>query len=191
MSNYFSYFPTINHDLKDNNIKTTLTNVMRRFKVQSKTKTTVGVYYDYIMQEGDRPDTIAEKYYGNENLAWLVLHYNDILDPYYDLPLYGHDFTKFIKEKYGSVSIANATVKYYYKILEEEKITITGAKLPRREIRVDLKTYNSLSGTPNLRRSQSVYEYEEELNNDRKKIKLLDRKYVNQVIKELQTVLGE
>ncbi len=191
MSNYFSYFPTTEHDLKDTNVKTTLTNVLRRFKVQSKAKDTVSSYYEYTMQEGDRPDTIAAKYYKDENLAWLVLHYNDIIDPYYDLPLYGHDFTKYIREKYGSVSTASSTVKYYFKILEEEKLLIDGTKLPRREVRVDLKTYNSLAGTPNLRRTQSVYEYEEELNDEKKKIKLLDKKYVNQIVKELQTILGE
>mgnify|MGYP001190856201 CR=1 FL=1 len=189
MSNYFSYFPTIQHDLKDTNVKTELTNVLRRFIVKSKAKDTIGTYYDYIMQEGDRPDTIAAKYYGDENLAWLVLHFNDILDPYYDLPLYGQDFPNFIKEKYGSVTTANSTVKYYYKILEEEKLLIDGTKIERREVRIDLKTYNSLAGTPNLRRSQTVYEWEEELNEDRKNIKLLDKRYVTQIIRELATVL--
>tara|TARA_B000000532_G_scaffold243405_1_gene239445 strand:+ start:3440 stop:4012 length:573 start_codon:yes stop_codon:yes gene_type:complete len=189
MSNYFSYFPTIQHDLKDTNVKTELTNVLRRFKVRNKVKESASTYYEYTMQEGDRPDTIAAKYYGDENLAWLVLHYNNIIDPYFELPMYGHDFTKYIKTKYGSVTTANATIKYYYKILEEEKVLIDGTRIPRREVRIDLKTYNSLAGTPTLRRVQSAYEWEEELNDEKKKIKLLDKRFVNQLTRELATVL--
>ena len=96
MSNYFSFFPTIQHDLKDESKRTELTNILRRFRVVPKVKSTVSVYYDYEVQEGDRPDTIAEKYYGDANLSWIVLHYNDIIDPYYDWPLFGRDFTQYI-----------------------------------------------------------------------------------------------
>ena len=73
MSNYFSFFPTIQHDLKDINKKTELTNILRRFKVKTKVKDLVGTYYDYTMHEGDRMDTIAERYYGDSNLAWVIL----------------------------------------------------------------------------------------------------------------------
>ena len=187
--NYFSNFPTTLHDLKDTNVKTELTNILRRFKVRPKAKDTVATYYDYIMQEGDRPDTIAAKYYGNEKLAWLILLFNDIIDPFYDLPLYGQNFPDYIKVKYGSVQTANATVKHYYKILEEEKLLIDGTRLPRREVICDLATYNSLAGTPTLRRSETVYEWEEKLNEDKKKLKLLDKRYVPTLLKEIASVL--
>ena len=53
MSNYFTFFPTIEHDLKDTNQKTELTNILRRFRVRLKTKSIASVYYDYTVQEGD------------------------------------------------------------------------------------------------------------------------------------------
>ena len=187
MSNYFSFFPTIQHDLKDESKRTELTNILRRFRVVPKVKSTVSVYYDYEVQEGDRPDTIAEKYYGDANLSWIVLHYNDIIDPYYDWPLFGRDFTQYIISKYGSVTNATSTVKHYYKILAEENMLFNGVKLAREEIRIDLKTYNSLA--PASRRAETQYEYEETENDKKRRIKLLDNRYANQLIKEISSVL--
>ena len=188
MSNYFTFFPTIEHDLKDTSQKTELTNILRRFRVKPKTKSIASVYYDYTVQEGDRPDTIADKYYGSSKLSWIVLHYNDIIDPYYDLPLFGRDFANYITEKYGSITTAMSTTKFYYKILEEAKVLIDGTRVPRREIVVDLKTYNTLSATS--RRSETVYEYEERLNEDKKNIKILNRTHLNQLVKEVKSVLA-
>lgn len=189
MSNYFTFFPTIQHDLKDENKSTELTNILRRFRVKPKTKSMTSVYYDYTVQEGDRPDTIADKYYGSSKLSWIVLHYNDITNPYYDWPLFGREFTQYIIDSYGSVTSATSTVKHYYKILAEENVLFNGVKQAREEIRIDLKTYNSLSGTPHLRRSETQYEYEEAQNEKRRRIKILDRRYANQLIKELASVL--
>lgn len=190
MSNYFTFFPTIEHDLKDTNQKTELTNILRRFRVKPKTKSIASVYYDYTVQEGDRPDTIAEKYYGSSKLSWIVLHYNDIIDPYYHWPLFGKEFTQYIIDKYGSVTSATSTVKHYYKILAEENVLFNGVKQAREEIRIDLKTYNSLASTPLLRRAETQYDYEEAENEKKRRIKILDKRYANQLIKELASVLN-
>ena len=64
-----------------------------------------------------------------------------------------------------------------------------GVKQAREEIRIDLKTYNSLASTPLLRRAETQYEYEEAENEKKRRIKILDRRYANQLIKELGSVL--
>ncbi len=188
MSNYFSFFPTIQHDLKDINKKTELTNILKRFKVKTKVKNLVGTYYDYTMHEGDRMDLIAQRYYGDSNLAWVILHFNDIIDPYYDLPLFGKQFSDYITEKYGSVTTARATTKNYFQILQQEKVLSDGTRIPKEKIVVDLKTYNTLSASN--RDSESVYDFEERLNDDKKKLKILDKRYLNQLVKEVKSVLA-
>jgi len=188
MSNYFSFFPTTSHDLKDVNRVTEVTNILRRFKVRTKVKNIVGTYYDYTMHEGDRMDSIAERYYGDSNLAWVILHFNDIVDPYYDLPLFGKQFSDYITEKYGSVTIARATIKNYFRILQQEQLLIDGTRIPKEQIVVDLKTYNTLSASN--RDSESAYEFEERLNDDKKNLKILDKRYLNQLVKEVKSVLA-
>jgi hypothetical protein len=39
------------------------------------------VFYPYIVTEGERPETIAAEYYGDENYAWLIFMSNNIKDP--------------------------------------------------------------------------------------------------------------
>ena len=189
MSKYFTYFPKTLHDLRNTGRKTEVTNILRRFKVKDKLQDRVGLFYDYSIQEGDRPDVIAEKFYGNANYAWLVLHYNDIIDPFFDWPLFGDDFNRFIIGKYGSLATAQATVKNYYKIIREASVLNDGTRLERYELAVDQTTYNSLS--PTVRRSESAYDWEVEQNENRKQIRLLEPRYVSQAIDEVETILQE
>ena len=85
MAGYFSYFPDTFHDLRNTGSKTQVTNILRRFKVKDVLQDRADIFYEYSIQDGDRPDIIAEKFYGNANYAWIVLHYNDIIDPFFDL----------------------------------------------------------------------------------------------------------
>ena len=133
MSNYFSFFPTIQHDLKDINKKTELTNILRRFKVKTKVKDLVSTYYDYTMHEGDRMDTIAERYY-DSNLAWAILHFNDIIDPYYDLPLFVQRFSNYITEKWSQLQQLEQLQKIIFKILAREKVLIDVGRFQENEL---------------------------------------------------------
>ena len=189
MSNYFSYFPTTLHDLRNTGRKTEVTNILRRFKFRASLQDRTDVFYEYNIQHGDRPDTIAEKYYGNPNYAWIVLHFNNIIDPVFDWPLFDPDFDRYIASKYGSIATAQAQIKNYYKIIRRESVRYDGVKIPKLELVVDLTTYNATD--PTLRRSESAYDWEQELNENRKQIRLLEKRYLAQVIDEVETILQE
>ena len=85
----------------------------------------------------------------------FVLHYNDIIDPFFDCPLFGEDFNRFIVAKY-SISSAQSTVKNYYQI--PKKSLYATMRVPAREVVVDLTSFNSLSTTD--RRSETQYDFE-------------------------------
>ena len=187
MSEYFSYFPTIQHDLTNIGQQVTLTNVLRRFIVRSEVTERSDVFYEYDVQEGDRPDIIAEKYYGDADLAWLVLHFNTIIDPIFDFPLFGKDFEQYIKGKYGSIPEAQSTVHEYRQILNEASVKYDGTKIPERYVVVDLTTYNTLPTTS--RRTIYKYDWELEENEKKRKIKILDRRYLDKVRDEVESVL--
>lgn len=189
MSEYFSYFPTTQHDLTNIGQEVTLTNVLRRFVVRSDVRERSDVFYEYDIQSGDRPDTIAEKYYGDADLAWLVLHFNEIDDPIFGWALFDQDFDNYIKGKYGSIPEAQAEVHEYRQILNEAEVKFDGTKVPKRTVVVDQTTYNSLS--PTVRESISKYDYEVEQNDARRKIKILDKRFLDKVRDEAITVLRD
>jgi len=189
MSRYFRYFPTVQYDLVKNGNPVTLTNIMRRFVVDSKLKDQVDIFYDYTIQAGDRPDVIAEKYYGDANLAWLVLHFNDITDPFFGWGLNDTDLENYIRGKYGSIPAAQAEVHEYRQVLNESQTQYDGTVIPKRYVVVDQTTYNSLA--PENRESVSKFDWEIEQNDKRRQIKILDKRFVDQVIGEVKTILKD
>ena len=189
MAFYFRPFPLINYDIKKNKLPLLLTNVTARYKIRDILKNKVAIYYDYIVKDGDRPDTIAFKYYEDETLDWLIYIVNDIIDPYYDWPLDQDAFNKYIRTLYGSVSGAKGTVFEYRKIITKQKVLFDGTNVPERYVVVDQNTYNTLAA--DLRREVDAYEYYEEENNNKRRIRLLDKRFAANVKSEVEVIFGD
>ena len=189
MAFYFRPFPKIQYDLKKNKLPLLLTNVTARYKIRDILKNKVAIYYDYIVKDGDRPDNIAFKYYEDETLDWLIYIVNDIIDPYYDWPLDQDAFNKYIRTLYGSVAGAKGTVFEYRKIITKQKVLFDGTNVPERYVVVDQNTYNTLAA--DLRREVDAYEYYEEENNNKRRIRLLDKRFAANVKSEVEVIFGD
>ena len=189
MAFYFRPFPLINYDIKKNKLPLLLTNVTARYKIRDVLKNKVAIYYDYIVKDSDRPDLIAFKYYEDETLDWLIYIVNDIIDPYYDWPLDQDAFNKYIRTLYGSVAGAKGTVFEYRKIITKQKVLFDGTNVPERYVVVDQNTYNTLAA--DLRREVDAYEYYEEENNNKRRIRLLDKRFAANVKSEVEVIFGD
>ena len=185
----FRSFPKVNYSLKKNKNFELLTNITLRFKVRDIIKNRTAIYFDYVVKDSDRPDIIASKYYDDPSLDWIIFLVNDIVDPYYDWPLKQDAFNKYMTTLYGSVSGAQATVYEYRKILNSQSVLFDGTIIPERYVVVDLNTYNGLA--TNARREVDAYEYYEELNNKKRQIKLLDKRFASDVKSEVELIFGE
>lgn len=96
---YFKYIPKTEYgdDL--------VTNVMARGKVREFIKNNVDVFYEYLIQDGQKPEFVADFYYGGVKFVWLLFYANDIFDPLYDWPLDSNDFPRYVQQKYRSGEI--------------------------------------------------------------------------------------
>ena len=187
MSNYFSYFPKTTHDLKQDGTLVNVTNILKRFKIRENVETRLDLFQEYNIKDGERPDVVAEIFYENSNYAWIILLYNKMIDPIYEWPLFGKDFTNYITNKYGSVTTAMSTTKKYYRILYQGFTKIDSTRVPTKKLEVDLTTYNSLGG--NDKSLQTAYEWEVELNDERRNIRMLDEIHLDRLIDEVSTIL--
>ena len=76
---YFQTFPQIaSNDYNGNSI--TLTNLMVRSELIPSLARNPALFYSYDIQDGDTPEIIAEKYYGDPYRYWIVLYGNQIMD---------------------------------------------------------------------------------------------------------------
>jgi hypothetical protein len=186
MPHLFKEFPKVNYDIKKNGKLEVVTNIMLRFKISEAIKSRKVIYYDYNVQDGERPDVIAYKYYGDATLDWVILIVNNVIDPNYDWPLSNHALEKHIIDKYGSLATAHSTVHEYRKILNEQSRLFDGTIIPKRTLVVDQTTYASLSAT--VKESISKYTYEQELNESKRQIKLIDADFISNIVNQYESV---
>jgi hypothetical protein len=101
MAKYFNYFPKT---LYTSNNSTTgldsVTNIIARFAFEKGLKENSSVFYKYNIKDSDTPEIIAYKFYGNVERQWVVLLFNDIIDPQFDWPFESNQLITYIDKKY-------------------------------------------------------------------------------------------
>jgi hypothetical protein len=100
--NYFKSLPRTQYDINNNGTVKLVTNILTRIARKSNIALTGGLFYNYTMQEGDTPEIIADKYYGNINYHWVVMLINNAYHNVYDFSLSMDNFNAYINDKYGS-----------------------------------------------------------------------------------------
>ena len=113
---YFNTLPkVVTTDNNNNNI--ILTNLLARVNVIPELLKNPLLYYSYDIQEGETPEIIASKYYGSPDNFWIIMFFNQLLDPEWDWPLSYANFSAYITDKYGSAAAAQSQIARYEKII--------------------------------------------------------------------------
>ena len=100
---YFKQFPTIPYDSHGTGKFKDVKNLLRRVAIRSKVKTNTMVYDTYDVKNGETPESIAFKLYGDAELHWVIMLVNDITDRYHDWPMSEAQFLQFVNDKYDNV----------------------------------------------------------------------------------------
>ena len=182
MANYFRSIPSINYDIWGTEPRhyQSVTNIMKRVKFKPEVLEDISEYYPYFVKDGERPDIISYNQYDTVAFSYLILLINGIQDPIFDWPLSTQQFEQYILNKHGSVNSAMTTTKYYYQIVRAEVVrTGTSERVPEVKFIVDETTYNALDMT--LRKTQTIYDWEDELNNDKKEIRLISPNFIHDI----------
>ena len=145
MAKFFDYFPKIYYDINKNPISNykLATNILVRTRLVREVLVNSGSYRYYTIRDGDRPEILADKAYGDPEAHWIILYANDILDPQYDWPMDSRTFVKHIKDKYGSIEAAKTGVHHYEKVIE--RLNSTTNTTTTKRIKVDKNAYYVLS----------------------------------------------
>jgi hypothetical protein len=195
------YFDTLPKIIKTdpNGNSTLMVNLIARCSVIPDILKNPLVYYSYDIQEGDTPEIIAYKYYGDSYRYWIVLYVNQILDPQWQWPLQSSVLESYILDKYDFN--AKATTHHYEKIITKVDLRTNTTTIDKYII--DQQSYNSLqTGTfersmatgqfsiTTSRKIVSYYDYEIELNESHTNIKLLNSIYVGELEKQFKKLMA-
>ena len=173
---YFDAFPVIPYDAKgDLNFKD-VTNLLRRVGMRAKLKSNTSLYDTYDVKEGETPEMIAHKLYGDTELHWVILIINDITDRYHQWPMTGGQFLDYLNDKY-----TNPDGIHHY-----ESTQTSGDTKVKIEVfnEVDDDAYTGLTPITNR-------EYEENEQDKRRKIRLVDPSFIEQFVDEFKKLMNE
>jgi len=175
---YFNEFPVINYNLSgvSGNTKE-ITDIWRRVKVRSKIANNVALFDKFDVPEGDSPETVAYKVYGDAEYFWVVTLMNNIVNRYYDWPLDEYNFQQYVEDKY-----ANPDAVHHYEITQSSgKQTGDGP--------ADYTHKVECNATEPGAESVSNIEYERRLQDKKRQIKLLQPNYLNNFIDEFRRLI--
>jgi len=172
---HFYYYPQIEYS---NN---TAVNLMVRGKIRDVVISQTGLYYKYRIAGGIRPDIISTKYYGNPTFTWAIFYANNIFHPIHDWPMEELAFNKYLETKYGmSYPRGGLDAVHHYEMEDLETKT---------KFIVDEAAYKNGANTANLRfKAVSIYDYEFNLNEAKRDIVILEKRFINQITNELNVL---
>ena len=103
---YFSIVPNISYDEKPISYPfsesdfVTAKNFFRRYKLNDDVFSNAVFFRKYAIEEGERPDTIAQKAYGNPFYDWIILLTNNMVNAKYDWPMSNYEIYKVLESEY-------------------------------------------------------------------------------------------
>jgi len=197
---YFNTLPKILYTDKTG-VSKIFTNLMARVSMIPDTLQNPLVFYDYDVQEGDTPEIIAYKYYGDSYRYWMVLFANQILDPQWQWPMNSQTFESYIQNKYPDID-PNEEIHHYLKTVTTTDNS-TGT-VTTDNIIIDETAYNALARTTTTYTLPSGYtttvvtdksfitviEYEQDENEKNRNIKLVNARYADQLEKEFKSLMA-
>ena len=160
----------------------TVKNLFKRGKLKENVAADATLFSKYQVKGDDRPDQVAFKFYGDENLDWLVMLSNNILNLQNEWPLLQAEFDRYLIDKYETYENLNSV--HHYETIEIK--SSTGVVIVPAGLTVDSNysvTYfdwiTELEVTENnIVTPITNLEYEEQLDDKKRNIFLLKNEYV-------------
>ncbi len=165
---YFEKFPVYQYDLEDTQEQVLITDILRRVNLRSNVAANTQVFDFYTVKDGEQPDIVADKYYGDPELHWVIVTINNITSRY-DWPLDQVALSSFVSDKYADVN----GIHHY-------EINATSGDTTKK-LQVSSDTTGAVAVTN--------FEYEQTENDNKRNIKLLDRAYVTKFTEEFRNLI--
>jgi hypothetical protein len=191
-TNFFESFPLISYTLDDGDSEQVVKDIFRRAVLSKEFLDNHSYFELYDILDGETPEEFAYRYYGTQDLHWLVLLTNNIQDPRFEWPLSNDDLYKTVVSKYGTekdvftinkaVNTKGYQIETFFLLAEDST-----HKHPKR-ILVDLPDTEQINVPISYKESDigtdfiSNYEVELAKNESRRRIQVLKPQIVQEVV---------
>lgn len=161
---YFNKFPTIFYDfnIKGKSVLKPVKDITNNVRLRTAILENILLFDEYDIQEGETPEIIAAKFYGNPEYHWVIMLCNQRYNYTTDFPKTQRSLEEYINAKYDEPYGA-----HHY---EDEKGFIVNSDTP---------------GAVPI----SNYQYEDRLNETKRRIKMISPKLLQQVLNQFKDIM--
>jgi len=199
---YFSSFPYVlypNFVDETGNVNLILKNITTRIVRRESLIDDKSIFYKYFIRAGEDIESISNDLYKTPMYYWTIMIINNKFDRFYDFPLQYGEFEDYIADKYGSISGAQTTYKYFiresYERFSDDEVEDKNYFL---EVPVNNYLYTNISSQTSravsengrlMKYSKSNYEIEEEANEAKRNILVINSSYIGIFVDTFRSLL--
>ena len=191
---YFDLFPNVElpsySEKRSSSYDTIIVkNLFKRGKIREDFFQNVTAFNKFMVEGDDRPDNVAYQLYEDDQLDWVVLLSNNIINVRDEWPMSQYDFQRYIDNKYDPVQLGQ--IHHY----ETKEIRLPDGVLALQAgLEVDANftfsySYESTDYNINDVISISNLEYEIKKNDDKRSIYVIRPEYVNIIISDMREIM--
>jgi len=163
---YFSNFSNFAYDFEIKGQRKVLivTDITTNVRFRKDLLANISLYDEYDLVDGETPEIVAEKIYGNPEYHWIIMLVNERFDYIADYPLTYDALLNYVKDKYGEDNV-NATHHYINSdgfIVDEYQIGAT---------------------------SVSNIQHEERINESKRRIKIVSPNLIGSILKQFSDII--
>ena len=165
------------YDVKGNEDYKLLPDILRRVKIRSGLRAGSFLFDAYDVRDGERPEDIAFKEYGDAELHWVILMTNNVTDRYYQWPLSQPQFQEHITDKYGA---GNEDAVHHYEKTQDSGPTSSTDFSHLVECNEGDEGFGIISNRDYEYRKQDEY----------RQIRLLDKRFLDSFLEEFDNLIS-
>ena len=200
MSNYFRKLPNLDYPSllknRESNVDYVQTkNLFRRVKIREDLFANFMQFDKYEIVGDERPDNVSEKVYGRDDLDWVVLLSNNIIDINNEWPLSQLQLNRFLSDKYTPQELVSI---HHYETLElrdnKNQLILPAGLVVDEDFNLEylsggqIKSTNSLvEGRPV--RAVTFFDYENDLNEQKRNINVIKKDFLGMFIKDFERIM--
>ena len=196
---YFSQVPNLEYVDRTPGEKTisaykTVKNLFKRAKLREDIFSDLTYFTKYQVVGDERPDNVAEKFYDDPTLDWVILLANNITNIQTEWPMSENSFNNFLIDKYGS-QVGISSIHHYECTGVKDTL---GVVIAPEGLTID-KDYSvtyydqyasaGIVTATNLAETITNYNYESKLQDEKRNIFVLKPEYLSVVFNDLEDVM--
>jgi hypothetical protein len=168
-------------------------NLFKRGKLREDIFGNLSFFEKYSIIGDERPDNVAFKFYRDSTLDWIILLSNNILNIQSEWPLSQTSFDTYVLDKYNDYNTLYNGIKHWKTTEIKDSngtIIIPGELVVDEKFNLQYYDNGEYQEASNFTIPVTNYEYEKQIEEDKRNIFVLKPRYLNVVFNDMDDIMA-